>query len=129
MADVEAAAADHVGGHAALALLDHLLLAAGDMGFASTVQPVLGLHPAEQQVLATAGMQQKSLDASDLHFGFPFVIRPDATRTGRRRAPEGPAPARCVPSASHRSRARPAAPRPPPQKRWQKSLSRPQWHR
>ena len=43
------------------------LLAVRDIGLAPAVKPVLGFDAAEQQILRTAGAEDKALDARDFH--------------------------------------------------------------
>src|SRR5438270_1608004 len=71
MADVEHRAADHVRRHRLQTFGDHGLLAGGDIGLAPAAGAVLGLDPAEQQVLRTVGAEDEAFDARDLHENCP----------------------------------------------------------
>ena len=56
---------------------DDLLAAVGDIGLAPAVGAVLGLDPAQQQVLRAAGAEDKAFDAGDLHgVAFTFLAKP-----------------------------------------------------
>src|SRR5438034_11753997 len=46
---------------------DDRLLAGGDVAFAPAVEAVIGLDPAEQQILRAAGAEDEAFDARDLH--------------------------------------------------------------
>jgi len=67
MADVEDAAADHMRRHRLDAFGDDRLLAGGDVALAPAMEAVIGLDPAEQQILRTAGTENEAFDACDLH--------------------------------------------------------------
>src|SRR5205823_2380804 len=67
VADVENAAADHMRRHRPDAFGDDGLLAGGDIPLAPAMQAVLGLDPAEQQILRAAGAEDEALDARDFH--------------------------------------------------------------
>src|SRR5207248_1287836 len=71
VADVEDAAADHIGRHRLDAFGDDGLLAGGDVTFAPAVETVIGLDPAEQQILRACGPEDEAFDTRDFHKGFP----------------------------------------------------------
>jgi hypothetical protein len=49
---------------------DDNLLAGGDVPLAPAIETVIGLDPAEQQILRAAGAENEAFDACDLHWGF-----------------------------------------------------------
>ncbi|HEY8873939.1 MAG TPA: hypothetical protein VIM52_12980 [Stellaceae bacterium] len=71
MADVEDAAADYMRRHRPDALGDDGLLAGRHIPLAPAIGPVLGLNPAEQQILRALGAEDEALDARDFHRGCP----------------------------------------------------------
>ena len=67
MADVEDAAADDMRRHRLDALGDDGLLPGRHISFAPAIGAVLGLDPAEQEVLRALGAEDEALDARDFH--------------------------------------------------------------
>src|SRR6516225_8604838 len=58
--------------HCPDALGDDLFLTLRHIGLAPAMEPVLGLDPAEQQVLRAAGAEDEGFDPRDLHGGLPL---------------------------------------------------------
>jgi hypothetical protein len=71
MADVEDTAADHIGRHRLDAFGDDGLLAGGDVTLAPAMEAVIGLDPAEQEILRALGAEDEAFDARDLHGDCP----------------------------------------------------------
>src|SRR5271155_29866 len=74
MADLEDAAADDMRRHRPDALGDDGLLAGRHIRLAPAIGAVLGLDPAEQQILRALGAEDKALDARDFH-RMPLSLR------------------------------------------------------
>src|SRR5207249_6828404 len=79
MADVEDAAADHVGRHRLDAFGDDGLLPGGDVTLAPAVEAVIGFDPAEQEVLRALRAEDEAFDARDFH-GEPLMMRAPSLR-------------------------------------------------